>query len=141
MLCEQLMKQDVACLSRTDTAEIAAQLMEEHNVGFLPVCDASRKVIGTLTDRDLAIRLVARGLPTTMPVDELMTKEVVACRPTDNVRHAEQIMGQHRKSRIMCIDDADRLVGVISLSDIAQHEGSTRTAATLRLVTTREVQV
>jgi len=63
MLCEEIMKRDVACVSPDDTAQSAARLMLDENVGFLPICEESKKVIGTITDRDLAIRLVAGGLP------------------------------------------------------------------------------
>jgi len=66
-----------------------------------------------------------------------MTREVVACRPQDDITKAQKLMSQHRKSRMICVDDAGKLAGVISLSDIAQHQAGDA-AETLKNVTTRE---
>jgi len=114
--------------------------MRDQNVGFLPVCDQSRKVQGTLTDRDLVLRLVADDRPTTTPVEQIMTREVVACRPGDDIHDAERLMGEKQKSRIMVVDEGDHLLGVISLSDIAQLGQSARVAETMRQVTDRETR-
>jgi CBS domain-containing protein len=106
-------------------------------VGFLPVCDQSKKVLGTITDRDIAIRVLAENRPAKTSVAEVMTREVVACRPEDDIRVAEHMMSQNHKSRIICLDDAGRLAGVISLSDLAQHDGA-RAARTMKEVSERE---
>ena len=140
MRCEEIMKRDVECVSPRDTVEDAAARMRDENIGFLPVCDQSRKVLGTLTDRDIVIRLVAAKKPASTFVEEILTKEVIACRPEDTVRDAEKAMAKNHKSRIMCVDDGGRLVGVISLSDIAQHDRAGRAADTLRGVSEREVK-
>jgi CBS domain-containing protein len=134
------MKKDVESMSLKDTVEGAAIRMRDENVGFLPVCDASQKVVGTLTDRDITLRVVASRKPTSTPVESVMTREVVACRPQDDIQKAEQLMMQKHKSRIMCLDDNGRLAGIISLSDIAQHEDSTRALDMLRQITDREVR-
>ncbi len=141
MRCEEIMKKSVECLSPRDTVEAAAVRMRDQNVGFLPICDSSKKVLGTLTDRDIVIRCIAARMPMSTPLESIMTREVVACRPQDDIQRAEQMMAQHAKSRIMCLDDGGRLVGVISLSDIAQFEDATRTVATFRQVSEREVRV
>jgi CBS domain-containing protein len=138
MLCNQIMKIDIQCVFPDDTAASAARKMREQNVGFLPVCDEDGNVLGTLTDRDIAIRCVGEGKPGDTPAGELMTCEVVACKATDDVDTAEEIMGRHQKSRIMCLDEDGYLVGVISLSDVAQHEDGERAARTMRQVTYRE---
>src|SRR5688572_29507562 len=134
MRCEQIMKDDVECISPSDTVQTAARIMRTQNVGFLPVCDDAKKVLGTLTDRDIAIRLVADGKASDTKASEIMSTECVACRPSDDIRVAEQLMAQRQKSRIMCVDDAGCLVGVLSLSDVAQHENGTRASDTLREV-------
>jgi CBS domain-containing protein len=139
MLCKQIMKRDIACVTNDDAIQTAAAKMRADNIGFLPVCDATGRVVGTLTDRDIALRIVADARPVSTSVDEVMTREVVACSPSDDVHRAEQLMGRHKKSRIICTDDDGRPVGVISLSDIAQHESSEQTARTMRRVTMREV--
>jgi CBS domain-containing protein len=140
MKCKDIMKSDVECVSPRDTAQEAATRMRDENIGFLPVCDQSRKVLGTVTDRDLAMRLVAQNKPAATMIEEILTSEVVACRPEDDVREAERAMAEHHKSRIMCVDRDGRLVGVISLSDIARHEGGRRAAQTLREVSEREAR-
>ncbi|HZA13106.1 MAG TPA: CBS domain-containing protein, partial [Myxococcaceae bacterium] len=138
MRCEEIMKTDVECVSPQDTAQAAAKRMRDENIGFLPVCDQSKKVQGTITDRDLTIRLLADGRPATTQVKDVMTREVVAIRPQDDLRKAEELMSKNHKSRIMCVDEGGRLVGVISLSDIAQREEAGRAAQTLRNVSERE---
>lgn len=140
MRCEEIMKRDVECLSPRNTIEDAALRMRDSNVGFLPVCDPSKKVLGTLTDRDIVVRCVAARAPMSTLVETVMTREVVACRPQDDIQRAEQLMAQHAKSRIMCLDENGRLVGVISLSDIAQVEDGARALDTLRQVSQREVR-
>jgi CBS domain-containing protein len=138
MLCSEIMKSEIECMSPSDPADLAARKMRDHNVGFLPVCDDALHAVGTLTDRDIAIRLVAQNLPLVTSVGELMSMDVVACRPTDDVRRAEELMGLHRVSRVLCVDEDGTLAGIISLSDIAQHETPIAAAQTLRDVTARE---
>jgi len=141
MQCTDVMKTDVECLLLGHTAQVAAQRMRLMNVGFLPVCDDSMRVLGTITDRDLALRLVALDLPaSSTTVDELLTPGAVACHPEDEIGDAARLMAEHRKSRILCVDDEGVLVGVISLSDIAQVEDGAAAADTLRQVTDREVR-
>jgi CBS-domain-containing membrane protein len=69
-----------------------------------------------------------------------MTREVIACRPQDDLRKAEALMAENHKSRIMCIDADGSLVGVISLSDLAQHERGARASETLQQVSEREAK-
>ena len=114
--------------------------MRDANIGFLPVCDPSRKVLGAITDRDIAVRVVADGRPPTTAVGDVMTREVVACRPEDDVRRAEELMGKQHKSRMIVADEQWRLLGVISLSDIAQVEDASRASQTMKQVTEREVR-
>lgn len=121
MLCSELMKHDVErCLDSTIVADAAA-IMRDRNVGFLPVTKADGVVVGTITDRDIAVRVLAEGrAPDRTRVDEVMTRDVMACRPEDDLGVVEHLMGQHRRSRIVCTDSAGRIAGVISLSGIAK---------------------
>jgi CBS domain-containing protein len=132
MRCQDIMEKDVECVSPRDTVEDAAIRMRDEDIGFLPVCDDSRQVLGTLTDRDVVVRLVAARKPASGMVEEIMTKEVVSCRPEDDVREAQQAMARSQKSRIVCVDADGRLAGVISLADIAKHQGGGDTGQTLR---------
>lgn len=138
MLCSEIMKSAIECVSPGDTAEIAAQRMRDHNVGFLPVCDQELHVVGTLTDRDLAVRLVAEGRPGTTPVKDVMTHEVVSCRSTDSIAHAEDLMGLFHVGRILCTEEDGTIAGLISLSDVAEHDSTSRAGQTLKDVTVRE---
>src|SRR5947208_15633378 len=104
MLCEEIMKRDVEFVSPNDTAQSVARTMLDKNVGVLPVCEESKNVIGTITDRDLAIRLVAGGLPVQSKIGEIMTREVVSCSPKDDIRMAERLMARNHKSRMMCVE-------------------------------------
>ena len=139
MRCDEIMKKNVECVSPDDSVQAAATRMRDENVGFLPVCDSSKKVLGTVTDRDLAIRVLAEGAPNATPIKSVMSQEVVSCSPGDDLREAEALMGKHHKSRIMCVEDG-QLVGVISLSDIAQSERGARASQTLREVCNSEIR-
>ena len=140
MRCEEIMKRDVQCVQPTDPVQVAARRMRDANIGFLPVCDSSKKVLGAITDRDIALRIVADGRPPTTAIADVMTREVVACAPGDDVRRAEELMGKQHKSRMIVADDEWRLLGVISLSDIAQVEDASRASQTMKQVTEREAR-
>ena len=141
MRCEEIMKRELACVFPEDTVQTAASLLRARKVGFLPVCNGELGVLGTLTDRDIAIRVVAEGKSATTLVEEVMSNDCVSCRPEDDLQIAERLMADHQVSRIMCTDGDERLVGVISLSDIAQHEMSGRASETLRQVSSREASI
>jgi CBS domain-containing protein len=128
MRCEQIMKRDVKFVSPRDTVDDAACLMRDENVGFLPVCDDSRRVLGALTDRDIAVRLVASKKPASTFVEEIMTRGGVACRPRDDASEASRLMSESQKSRIICCNDDGTIAGVISLSDLPARESRARQA-------------
>jgi CBS domain-containing protein len=140
MLCQDLMKKDARCCSPRDTVQDAAVVMRDAGIGFLPVCDESMQVFGTLTDRDIAIRVVAAGKSNETLIEEVMTREIIHCRPDDELEKAERLMAMHHKSRIVCRDEYGSLLGVISLSDIAKHLGGSEAAETLRRVAEREAR-
>jgi CBS domain-containing protein len=114
--------------------------MRDHGVGFVPVVDGSGHVIGTVTDRDLAIRVLANESSPRMPVESVMSTRVLTCKPWDPLAHAEERMMRYKKSRIVCVDEWDRPVGVISLSDIADVERGMRSGEVLRSITQREAR-
>jgi CBS domain-containing protein len=139
MQCSTLMKADVECCQLGDTVEYAARRMAERNIGFLPVCDERGEVVGTLTDRDIVLRVVAEGLDASATsIRDVCTRDVIACALDDDLVVAEALMSKHKKSRIMCLDDGQRLAGVISLSDVARVETGARSSALLRSVAQRE---
>jgi CBS domain-containing protein len=140
MQCSDLMKGGVqSCRAGDSVADVAA-MMRDLNVGFVPVVDDDGRAVGTITDRDLATRVVASRLGLDTPVRDVMTTPVVTCRPHDDLRTAERLMGSRKKSRIVVADEMGRPVGVISLSDVAIADGGTRAGALLRSVAQREAR-
>jgi CBS domain-containing protein len=139
MKCFELMKTQVECCDMADSIVLVAEAMRERKIGFLPVCDANGAVVGTITDRDLVLRVLAeRRDPGGVVVGDVMTSEVVSCAPEDELSVAELLMSQYKKSRIVCVDDRGRPLGVISLSDVARVETQAKSAAILRSVAQRE---
>jgi CBS domain-containing protein len=115
--------------------------MRDKEIGFCPVCDDSGRVVGTLTDRDLTIRVLAeRRRPEETCAGDVMSRGVVACRPTDDLLIAERLMSEHKVSRMLCVDESGKPVGVISLSDIATVNRGVLTAEVMRSVSEREVR-
>jgi CBS domain-containing protein len=137
MRAEELMKKSVECLEPSDTAQRAAEVMRDQNLGFIPICGADGAPQGTLTDRDIAIRLVAEERSYGTLVQDIMTSEVVSCRPEDDLSLVMRLMRENHKSRILVCDDEGRVIGVISLSDIARV-AEDEVGATLSGVAERE---
>jgi CBS domain-containing protein len=132
MRCEQIMERNVKCVSGETTVQDAARMMRDEDIGFLPVCDQGGKAIGALTDRDIAVRLVAEGKPASVRVSELVTREVISCKPGDDVREAQRLMKEQQKQRLMVVDTGGKLVGVISLQDLAEKENEGGLASTVK---------
>jgi CBS domain-containing protein len=102
-----------------DPASSAAALMRDLDVGMIPVCDGER-LVGMVTDRDIAIRLVAEGLdPSTTTVDRVMTREVLYCFHDESTEYAAAMMEDHQVRRLVVLDRDKRLVGIVSLGDLA----------------------
>jgi CBS domain-containing protein len=139
MRCEEVMKRHVERLHPDDTLLAAAQKMREHDVGFLPVCEEDGRVVGVITDRDIVVRACANDVRMTeVRVGAIMTTDVVSCRASHGIRHVEALMIKYRKLRVVVTDPFGVLLGVISLSDVAQYEAPSHTATTLYGVTARK---
>ncbi len=138
MRCEDMMKKDSVFVSTDETARTAAELMRAGNIGFLPVCDEQSRVVGAITDRDLAMRIVADGLDANTSIADVMTNEVISCKPNDDVDQARELMETYHKSRIVLTDDDGILRGVISLSDFAAYGPELEAGETLREISKRE---
>ncbi len=127
--CADVMtKNPVYCLP-TDTASQAAQLMRDENVGPVPIVESSemRTVVGIITDRDLALKIVAERRPPDAPLEEVMTRDPLVCRANDYLQSALDAMADGKVRRIPVVDDRDRLVGIISQADVAIRFGIPRT--------------
>jgi len=115
----EVMKREPTYVQPHESCRQAARRMRDGGFGFLPVCDDRRRVIGTITDRDIAIRIVAEGRQFDLPVGDVMSCEVVACRPDEDVERARKVMSANRKARLLVLDDRGCLEGVLSSSDLA----------------------
>lgn len=116
-----MMTPEVEVVDENDAVLVAADKMRKTNLGFLPVVDKNGRAIGTISDRDIAIRVVAEDLPSSTAVRAVMTPGIVACRTVDNVNYAAELMVQEGISRIIVVDAKERPVGVLSLSDFAMY--------------------
>ena len=118
MKVSECMTPDVVITSPGDTICEAAQKMAECDSGVLPVGEDNR-LVGMITDRDIAIRAVAKNLPPDTPVREVMSQEVLFCYDDEDLERVARNMGQHQVRRLAVIDRDKRLVGIISLGDVA----------------------
>ena len=117
-----LMTRTVYACGTHETLNEAARIMWDHDCGCVPVVDAKRKVVGIVTDRDIAMAAYTQGLPLgAIPVERVMSPRVISCARTDEVDTAHSLMRTHEIHRIPVADSRGVLVGILSLSDIAHH--------------------
>jgi CBS domain-containing protein len=110
---------DVTCVGPETTLRQAAQKMRDLDVGSLPVCDNDR-LVGMVTDRDIAIRAVADGRdPNEVRAADVMSEGVEYCYQDDDLGHAAQIMREKQIRRLVVLNHDKRLIGILSLGDIA----------------------
>lgn len=115
----QVMTRGVETISAAATLEQAAKTMRTHNVGILPVIE-NEKLAGVITDRDIAVRAVsARLRPEMTRVRDMMTPRVIACYEDEDITKASLLLENNFIHRLIVLDRDDKLVGLVSLSDIA----------------------
>ena len=134
-----IMKRDVKFASRRTTLQDAARRMRDCGVGFLPVIGDDFRVLGVVTDRDLVVRALANGATPETPVEEVMTRGIVAVRPDDDLAEVERKMTQWKKGRILVLDEWGLCCGVLSLADLARQRTS-EAAQVLSSIAAREVR-
>jgi predicted transcriptional regulator len=129
------MTRGVECIHPDDSLQMAAQRMKELDVGTLPVCGENQELVGMITDRDIAVRSVAEGYdPWTEHVGDAMTPNVVYCFENEDVDEAAKLMKENQVRRLTVLNQAKRLVGIVSLGDIARAANRELTGRTLRAV-------
>lgn len=120
MNISEIMTHGVECIEPSKPISIAAEKMRDLDIGFLAVCDDDR-LVGTVTDRDIAIRSVAQGRdPRLAPVEEIMSPSVFYCYEDQEVSEAARRMQEKEVRRMLVLNRQKRLVGVLSLGDIAK---------------------
>lgn len=121
MRCGEVMRTDVRCLRQEETVQAAARLMRETDAPFVPVCDDSERVVGAVTAFDLATRVCAEDWrPSMARVREVMSSQVVACRPGDELIIADELMARFHESRVIVVDEDDVVQGVITTRELTQ---------------------
>ncbi|HSP95738.1 MAG TPA: CBS domain-containing protein [Candidatus Dormibacteraeota bacterium] len=124
MNVSQLMRHGVRSCSPQDSLHTAAQLMWDNDCGCLPVRDDGGRVVGMITDRDICMAAYLQGGPLcALKVSSAMSHDTFACRADDTIAQAEATMRAHQVRRLPVLDREDRLVGILSLNDIALEAG------------------
>ena len=118
----QVMTTDVETIEADQTVREAASFMLRADAGSIPVTDGER-LIGMITDRDIAVRGVAQGRGPDTTVRELMTDDVVSVRADDNVDDVAAKMSEAQVRRVPVIDQDDKLCGIVSLGDLSRETG------------------
>ncbi len=129
--CSQVMTENPVCCLSDDSVERIAQWMQTEDIGAVPVVDdyQNRKLVGIVTDRDIALRVVGGKLDAhTATVGEIMTPNPVHCEPDDNLEAVMDIMARHRVRRIPAVDDDGRLVGIVAQADLTTRMRDPRKA-------------
>jgi CBS domain-containing protein len=135
MRVEEIMTRNPACVRMDATVQEAARLMAERDVGFLPIVDGQGKAAGTVTDRDIVIRAVAKGTDVkSAKLSDFGGNEVICVEPQDDVSRARDLMKQHQIQRILVCDRQKKPVGVIGLQDLAQQANEGEVGETVRQV-------
>lgn len=126
MICSEIMTKDPECCLPSDSVLKAAQLMKSEDVGPIPIVDDKdgKKLAGIVTDRDLAIKIVAEARdPKTTQIEEVMSEGLVTCRENDDVQTVLKLMQDNQIRRIPVVDKSDHLVGIIAQADVATRLG------------------
>jgi CBS-domain-containing membrane protein len=122
MLLKNVMIKDVKTCRVWDTLNTPAQLMWDHACGCIPVLDENSRVVGIITDRDICMAAYTQGRTLRdMQVRSAMSKQVESCRPLDTLAMAEEVMKSNKIRRLPVVDVEGRLVGIVSLDDIARE--------------------
>jgi CBS domain-containing protein len=120
--CSEVMTKDPVCCLPNDSVAKAAELMKNENIGSIPVIESqqTQKLVGIVTDRDLALKIVSQGRDAkTTNVEAVMTRKVVTCVADDDLQKALDVMAGHQLRRIPVVDNDNKIVGIIAQADVA----------------------
>jgi CBS domain-containing protein len=120
MKVSEVMTSDVQTVTPDQSAREAASFMLRAEAGSIPVTEGDR-VIGMITDRDIAVRGVAEGRGPDTPVRDLMSDDIICARQDDDVHDIAQRMSKEQVRRLPVLDENDRLCGIVSLGDLARE--------------------
>lgn len=140
MKLSEIMTRNVEIIQPDDSLQLAAKKMKDRDIGFLPVCDGG-ELMGVLSDRDLTIRALADGMDVNVMLSrDLMTTPAIYCFEDQDVSEAAKIMEDNQIRRLVILSREDkRLVGVVSLGDLARNESTDVSGKVLQKVSTPDV--
>jgi CBS domain-containing protein len=130
MKVSEIMTRDICLASPSQTLREAAAEMEKRDIGVLPVADNDR-LVGMITDRDIAVRGISHGLGPEAPVRDVMSAEVKYCFEDDDIDDLAQNMASEQIRRLPVLNDEKRLVGIITLGDLATSRDGRATGVAL----------
>jgi CBS domain-containing protein len=129
MRVSEAMTREVRVANPTQTIRDAARIMAEIDAGAVPVGENDR-LVGMITDRDIAIRAVAEGKGPDTPVRDIMSKDIKYCYDDEDLEHVAENMGELQVRRLPVVNRDKRLVGIVALGDVARHEDHHTTGET-----------
>ena len=121
MRVSEAMTRDVRVANPGQSIREVARMMDEIDAGALPVGENDR-LVGMITDRDIAVRAVAQGKGPDTPVRDVMSREVKYCYEDEDLEHVAENMGELQVRRLPVVNRDKRLVGIVALGDIARSE-------------------
>lgn len=130
---QDAMTSNPTTIESSTTAHEAARLMKSEDVGSLPIVDGDR-LVGTVTDRDLAIRLLAEGKSGDTTVGEIASRDLVTIDPQQSLEEAARLMAEHQLRRLPVCEEDGKLVGILAQADIAQSGHDVLTGETVQQI-------
>jgi|SRR6266568_183721 len=122
-----VMTRDPRTLEPGSTAVAAARKMRDEDVGMIPIVEGDR-LVGTVTDRDIAVRIVAEGKsPDQTRVSDIASRELVTIDPGQDLDEALRLMAKHQVRRLPVVEEDGKLVGIVAQADVAKHASSKQT--------------
>jgi CBS domain-containing protein len=116
---QEAMTSNPTTVESTTTAQEAARIMKSEDIGSLPIVEG-KNLVGVITDRDLAIRVVAEGRGTDTTIGEIASKDVVTVDPQQSLEDAARLMAEHQVRRLPVVEEDGKLVGILAQADVAQ---------------------
>jgi CBS domain-containing protein len=124
----ELMTKDPRTVQPTASIVDAAKLMRDEDTGIVPIAEGDGRLVGVVTDRDIAIRVIAEGKdPTSTKVTELTSQNVVTIDPQQDLDEALRLMAQHQVRRLPVVEEDGKLCGILAQADVARHAEPART--------------
>jgi CBS domain-containing protein len=130
---QQAMTSNPTAITPDTTAQEAARLLKTENVGALPIVEDGR-LTAVVTDRDLAVRVLAEGRGAETPVREIASQDLVTIDPQQNLDEAARLMAEHQVRRLPVVEEDGRLVGMLAQADVAQAGHDTLTGEVVQKI-------